>query len=463
MPHSEQMAPVDTTWLRMDRPTNRMVILGVLMLQGPVDLARLDRTLAKRMLAIPRFRQRVERVAGGYRWSEDPHLDVARHIRHARLPGAGGKAELQSFVAELAPQAFDENRPLWQFHIVEDYAGGAALVVRMHHAIADGIALIGVMLSLTDAAADAPEEGPGLPLPPPQPEPPWAPLLGPMSGALAEGLRLPAAAWRAYLDILGDPAKLVDYARKGGGIAGELGYLLFMPNDTPTRFKGALSGDKRVAWSDPVPLPEVKTVTRVLGCSVNDALLAAVAGALHGYLADKGDPVAGVELRALVPINLRPPGGVQELGNRFGVIAVELPVGVAHPLNRLYEVHRRMELLKQSYEPAVTLGLLAALGYTPKLVQDQVFNLLLSRATAVMTNVPGPQQPLYLAGSRLGEVMFWVPQAGEIGMGLSILSFDGKVQFGLITDAALVPDPDAIVGRIAPEFEKLLYLVLMQA
>ena len=191
-------------------------------------------------------------------------------------------------------------------------------------------------------------------------------------------------------------------------------------------------------------------------------LLAAVAGALNGYLRDHGDATDGVEVRALVPIDLRKPGSELELGNRFGVLALELPVGLDSPLARLHEVHRRMETLKQSKQPAVTLGLLAALGNAPQAVQDKVFDLLLSRASAVMTNVPGPQQPLYLAGSELKQIMFWVPRPHDIGMGVSILSFNGQVQFGLITDAALVPDPKSIVARFKPEFEQLLYFVLLE-
>jgi WS/DGAT/MGAT family acyltransferase len=254
---------------------------------------------------------------------------------------------------------------------------------------------------------------------------------------------------------------LLDYVRDGTGVALELASLLAMPSDSQTRFKGKPSGDKRVAWADPIQLSEVKAISHALGSSVNDVLLSAVTGALHDYLVSKGDQVGGREIRALVPINLRPAGREQEMGNCFGVVALVLPVGIDNPVVRLREIHKRMEALKHSFEPAVTLGLLEALGYAPKRVQEEVFGLLLSRATAVMTNVPGPQHPLYLAGSRTKQWIFWVPQAGEIGMGVSILSFDGHVQFGLITDAALVPDPETIVSRFGPEFEKLLYLVLM--
>jgi hypothetical protein len=162
---------------------------------------------------------------------------------------------------------------------------------------------------------------------------------------------------------------------------------------------------------------------------------------MRRYLADKGDSTEGLEIRALVPKDLREPGD-SELGNRFGLLAVELPVGVEHPIERLTTVRQRMLALKASYEPATTLGLLAALGYAPKMAQEPLLDLLASRATAVMTNVPGPTEPLTVAGSRLKQWLSWVPQSGDIGMGVSIFSYAGEVQFGLITDAALIPDPE---------------------
>jgi WS/DGAT/MGAT family acyltransferase len=469
MPASERMDPVDVAWWRMDRPANPMVIVGVLMVAGPVDIARLERTLARRLLAFRRFGQRVETSGAGIWWCEDPHFDISHHIKRVRLPGRGLKAELERFVADLASQPLDPSHPLWQFHIVEDYAGGAAVVARIHHAIADGIALIGVALSLTDERPDAPS----LPRKRERPvtnrdqslEFPLQAIVNLASGVVemvGTGLSLSTEALQAALGLATHPAKAAETLREGTGIAAELAYLLLMPDDSPTRFKGKPSGDKRVAWTDPIPLPEVKAVSQALGCSVNDMLLAAVTGALNGYLRDHGDATDGVEVRALVPIDLRKPGSASELGNRFGVLALELPVGLGSPLARLHEVHRRMEVLKQSNEPAVTLGLLAALGNAPQAVQDKVFDLLLSRASAVITNVPGPQQPLYLAGSELKQIMFWVPRPHDIGMGVSILSFNGQVQFGLITDAALVPDPKSIVARFKPEFEQLLYFVLLE-
>ena len=464
MARSERMDSVDTTWLRLDRPNNPMQIVGLFMLAGPVDIDRLERTLAERLLAYGRFRQRVESGVTGMWWRDDPDFDIARHIKRVRLPAPGGREELERFVADLAGQTLDPRHPLWQYHIVEDYEGGVALIDRLHHCIADGIALVGVTLSLTDTRPDATstfrmppagladDEGLGFPV---------RQMVDLAGQTIGQGLHLSGEALRASIGVLANPAKALGYLNDGRGVATELGYLLLMPTDSATRFKGKPSGVKRVAWTDPVPLPEVKAVSHALGCSINDILLASVAGSLHGYLKERGDKTTGVEVRALVPINLRSGTDEPELGNRFGILAVELPVGLEQPLERLYEVRRRMEALKQSYEPSVTLGLFAALGHAPKVVQDQLFDLLLSRATAVMTNVPGPQHPLYLAGSEIKQMMFWVPQPHDIGVGVSILSFNGWVQFGLMTDSAMVPDPQAIIARFKPEFEKLLYYVLM--
>jgi len=173
--------------------------------------------------------------------------------------------------------------------------------------------------------------------------------------------------------------------------------------------------------------------------------------------------VDGIGIRAIVPVNLRPAGRGRELGNQFGLVFLELPIAIDHPLERLYEVRRRMQALKGSYQPLIVLGLLHTVGYGPKVLQEQITGLLSQNASAVMTNVPGPQHPLFFAGRRITELNFWVPQSGGIGMGVSLLSYNGRIQFGVITDAGLVPDPDRIVGRFHDEFEKLMWLTLMSS
>jgi WS/DGAT/MGAT family acyltransferase len=205
----------------------------------------------------------------------------------------------------------------------------------------------------------------------------------------------------------------------------------------------------------------VKAVGKALGASVNDVLLSCVAGALRDYLVRKGDATDGVMMRAVVPVNLRPPEASWELGNKFALVFLDLPIGVENPVERLYAVRANMRALKGSYQPILTFGLLAAMGAGPKVLQEQVLDLLARNATAVMTNVPGPQRPLFFAGARVTQFMFWVPQSGDIGMGVSILSYDGAVQFGLITDRGLCPDPEHVIERFGPEFEKILLATLL--
>ena len=461
----EKMSAVDTAWLRMDRPSNLMQIVGVMIFDGALDEARLRAAIEQRMLGYARFRQVVCQQNGGYAWRDDPDFDLDHHLRRAVLPGAGGQAELERFVADLASTPLNPSRPLWEMHLVDTSIGGQALVTRIHHSIADGIALVGVLLSMAD---DSP-----LPLPLPRStrktarndeahDPFWFGIWRPATDAMLNGIRLSTNLWAKYVGLVTNPLQALEYSRLGTAIAGEIGKLALMPDDSPTRFKGKPGTSKRVAWSAPISLPEVKAVGRVLGCSVNDMLLSAAAGALRGYLADKGDAVEGVEIRALVPVNLRRPQDQGQLGNRFGLVALELPVGIENPLARLYATRDRMLALKDSMQAPLTLAILGAVGMAPKIAQAKVLDLLASKATAVMTNVPGPQQALYVAGARLRQPLFWVPQSGDIGMGVSILSYDNRVQFGLITDKGLVPDPEQVVARFASEFEKLLMLVLME-
>ena len=466
----ERMASVDTAWLRMDRPSNLMQILGVIIFDGRLDPERFKRTLSKRLLRYARFRQIAELDADGAWWVDDENFDIDAHVRHSLLPAPGGLRELQKFVAELASEPLNPSRPRWDYQLVETAEGDSALVLRVHHALADGIALVSVFNSLTDDSPDADENGfftePSHAQTSSAKDADEAEYVDQLLTSVAEvalaSIRIGGNLWGQYQGLRNDPGSLRDYASAAGAVANEISRLALMSNDSPTRFKGVPGTVKRVAWSEPLPLPQVKAVGQVLGCSVNDLLLSSVAGALCGYLQEKGDTTHGIELRALVPVNLRGEGTQDPLGNHFGLVALDLPVGIDNPLARLYATRDRMEALKGSCQAALTYSLLGLLGMSPKFLQQQVLDLLASKATAVMTNVPGPQQSRYVAGSKLRQQMFWVPQSGNIGMGVSILSYHGKVQFGLITDKGLVDDPERIVERFSQEFEKLLWLVLME-
>lgn len=463
----ERISGVDTAWLRMDQPTNLMMIVGVMMLEGKVGARAVKRSLAARFLAFRRFRQRAVQDAAGAWWETAEPFDINDHVLHETLPGKAGKEELEALVSRLASTPLDASRPLWQFHIVDNYQGGSALITRIHHCYADGIALIQVMLSMTHATAEGSLAMKAEPVETSSGGEAdfWAQILKPVTGALGSAKELGRGLVDQGKQIAANPGLASDalqsVAGKGMELAGEVARLMLMGRDAATRFKGALGERKKVAWADPLPLEEVKVVGKALGCSINDVLLSMAAGALRDYLVEKGDPVQGLEIRGIVPVNLRPTGEGRNLGNRFGLVFLDLPIGMEHPLERLYEVRRRMQALKGSYQPVIALALLSAVGYGPRVLQEQVTQLLGANASAVMTNVPGPQHPLYFAGKRIVELDFWVPQSGGIGMGVSILSYDGRIQFGVITDAGLVPDPDRIVSRFGDEFDKLMWLTLM--
>ncbi len=464
MARREKISAVDTAWLRMDRPGNLMMICGVMFFRQPVDFGSLRAVIESRWLQFGRFYQRPVQTAAGAFWETDGSFDIDHHVVHVALPGKRGRKELQTLVSRLAATPLNPAHPLWQFHLVENVNGGSALVARIHHCYADGIALVQVILSMTDSAPNGP---PAMSPPPPRKRRATDEddALGVLAQPLADAMSLARKVGSALIDngseLWQHPAKAIALAEQVGSLAGEIAKLALMGQDSPTRFKGTPGVAKRVAWAEPLPLDEVKTIGRALGASVNDVLLSCVAGALREYLVGKGDATDGVMMRALVPINLRPLDKAYKLGNQFGVVFLELPIGIENPVERLYAVRANMRSLKGSFQPVLTLGLLAAAGAGPKVVQDQLIAVLARNATAVMTNVPGPQQPLYMAGRSIDRFMFWVPQSGDVGMGVSILSYNGEVQFGLITDRGLVPDPERIIEHFGPEFEKLVLTTLL--
>ena len=453
----EAMSRVDTAWLRMERATNLMMITSVMMFEESMDIDRLKRMVKTRFLAYPRFRQKTVDSPAGAVWEDDADFDLDWHVRLSALPGRAGKRELERFVSLQASTPLDKTKPLWQFHLVEKYGGGSALVTRIHHCYADGMALVQVMLSMTDTSREA-KKGSDL-------SKAWlngdGKQVAQRVGAIDRYMKLGGQMLEKGLDFYRDPGLATVVAKEGGEIARELAVALSLSDDPDTILRGRLGVSKRVAWAEPLDLEEVKAIGRAFDCTVNDVLMASAAGALRSYMIDRGEMVDGLTIRATVPVNLRPLEHAKKLGNHFGLVFLELPVGEDNPVRRLERVADCMCKLKTSRQAIVSYGLLAALGMAPAGLQRTFLELFSRKATAVATNVPGPHMPLYLAGCTVREMMFWVPQTGSIGLGLSILSYNGKVHFGLIGDAKLVPDPDAIIRRFRPEFEKLLYLALM--
>jgi diacylglycerol O-acyltransferase / wax synthase len=455
MATSQRMSHADAAWLHMDRPTNLMVITGVLWFDQPPDWEGVRETIRQRMVEpFPRFRQRVVEGVGplsGPHWEDDPTFDLDLHIHRVQLPAPGDRDALQAYVADLMAAPLDRSQPLWQFHLVDGYGDGAAVVSRIHHCIADGIALGRVLLSLTDEAPDAG-------IAPPADEADTSGRGGGMGGlarpaASAVSVARDAAEAVAHeaIEVRKRPSRLGELAESALADAETLAKLLLPGADPPSPLKGELGIAQRVSWSEPLPLDAVKTIGHWSGTTVNDVLMTAVAGALRRYLSERDAPVE--QLTALVPFNLRPLDQPlpPDLGNRFGLVYLPLPVGIEEGRRRLEEVHRRMDEIKHSSEGALSYGLLDAIGRTPPQVEKVLVDLFTAKGSAVITNVPGPRQPVYMAGTPVSGVLVWAPCSGGVSMSVAIFSYAGQVTLGVMTDAGLVPDPARITERFEPE------------
>ncbi len=442
-PTSEPLSNVDSAWLRMEDPTNLMTITALLTFDEPLPFDRLKGAIEDRLLPYDRFRQRVVHPRfplAKPRWEEDANFALKAHLRRVALPHPGDQGTLQELVSELMSTPLDYSKPLWQLHLVENYGGGSALIGRIHHCIGDGIALVKVMFSLFDEEAEPAHPG----------------VKTAEVAQVGAGKRRPRTA-NEGMDGIFSAGRALEMARNGASAAGELGKLLTLSADPRTVFKGKLGVTKRATWSDAVQLADVKTCGKRMGATINDVLLTAVTGALREYLLQRGEVPDGLAIRAVVPVNLRPPDEPLQLGNRFGLVFLALPVGTPAPADRLHELKREMDELKASPQAMVAFGVLNALGMASPEIESVGVSIFARKATAVMTNVPGPQKQLYLAGKPIRDFMFWVPQSGRLGLGVSILSYNGQVRLGVAADAGLVPDPGMIVSHFHAQLDELMH------
>jgi diacylglycerol O-acyltransferase / wax synthase len=463
------MGAVDAVWLSMDSPENLMVIEGIMTLGGPVDFERLGDVLQHRLVdRYPVFHQVVveaSNVLGMPHWEDDPDFSIDHHLHHATLPEPGDEAALQTFVERKMQEPIDRSRPLWHFYVIDGYQGGSVVASRFHHALADGIALAEVLLSLTDAAPDDDL----LPVPthhaPPadEPEPPPTSLLE-VAGRFARPLTAPVSAGlRGALDVLGEvPAALhPSYAVEALTTAWQTGQIadkLLLGHNPESPLSGPPGLAKRAVWSQERPLVDIKLVGRAAGATVNDVLVGAVSAAISHYVGGRGGDPA--DLSTMVPVNVRTPGQPlpRELGNKFALVMLPLPTSRLAPLQRLAESKRRMDSIKRSPEAVLTFGLLTAIGLANTAVAKQVIDFFAAKAIGVTTNVAGPMTGRYLAGTRLTGILGWVPGSGAQTLGVCIISYDGIVRVGFKADAARVTDPEKLVHAFDDEMDTLVRL-----
>ncbi|MBC8178697.1 MAG: wax ester/triacylglycerol synthase family O-acyltransferase [Desulfobacteraceae bacterium] len=469
---SQSMTSADHFWYCMDDPTNLMIITAFMEFEELIDFERLCATIEHRLASFPRFQKRVITPASGVGapgWETDSHFDVRSHVQRIALPPPGDKVALQEMVSGLMTTPLDPNKPLWHVYLIEKFGKGCVLFFRIHHCIADGIALVHVLLSAADKKPDAPwptgspkKKRADISLPD---------LLLPFRSVIKSVRHAADATQKAgkkvideLKEVISKPDYLLELAKSGSELATDvvsvLTKLLIMPSDPKTAFKGKLGVRKTAVWTDPMMLDKIKTVGRAINTTtLNDVLIATVTGAMRRYLKSRNYPVNKLDLRVTVPVNIRKPGTEFELGNRFSLVFLALPVYLEDPILRLKEVKRRMDHLKKAPDAAMNFGLLSAMGLFPPGLAKNMAHLFGNKASAVLTNVPGPREPLYFAGRKINNIMFWVPRSGSVGLGISILSYDGKVTVGLAADEGLMPDPEVLLEGFEDEFNYLLDLV----
>jgi diacylglycerol O-acyltransferase len=452
------MPAADAAWLHMDRPTNPMVVNGLVLLADAPDSDSLAGLLEERLVArFPRFRQRVVDPLGRRpAFEDDPSFDVAGHLHRQTLPAPGDDAALRVAVSDLIGPSLDRDRPLWDAHLIEGHGDGAAILWRMHHCIADGIALARVMLSVSDDADAAIE-----PAMPRAARGALRRLAGGPLGAASAVRRLSGAAVHEATRSLAHPNHLRELAGTALRDSATTAKLLAAPADAPSDLRAPLSGTRRVAWAEPVPLELVKKAGRRRRVTINDLLVTALAGALRELFEDSNAGRADGrpdEIHAMVPFNLRPLDEPvpSDLGNEFALILLALPVGPLRPAERLREVSSRMGAIKRSHEATISYGILTAIGLTPPWVEDRLIGFFTDKASLVVTNVPGPRRRVHLAGVPVTGVMVWAPCSGSMGMTVSIFSYGGEVTVGFMADTALVPDPEPLARAYEDELGLLV-------
>jgi WS/DGAT/MGAT family acyltransferase len=427
---------VDYFWLRLDRPENRMNITGIMIFSEPFSYDRLVSILSSGLKPFRRFYQKVvfpNRLFTRPYWEDDPDFSIERHIQTVDLPPGAGKAELEALASQILCSDLDWDRPLWKVTLIEKYGGGSAIIAQMHHSITDGISLVQVILSMTEPVN-------GDPL---QVQPALA-----VSPVGQEGNRNPLNRRKS------EETRLT--LKQAIARVFEIIHLLFLPPDPKTIFKKPLGIEKRTIWTDRFELSLLREIVRKEKVSLNDVMMSITTGGLQRYLVNHGQSSKISHLRGFILFNLRPRQLDEELGNKFGITFLELPVRETDPKERLKKVKKNMDEIKSSAQAGATYWVQAILGATPAWLERLTSRLLDAKGTVVMTNVPASRVQLAMGGVPIEMLMAWVPQSGRVGIGVSFVTYNRKVVTGINVDAGIIPDPRELEEYMYQEYLCLL-------
>jgi diacylglycerol O-acyltransferase len=463
--HLDRLTPVDASFLHQEAPNAHMHLGGLILMEGPqLTRGELIEHIRGRLHLVPRYRQKLAHTAldrGRPVWIDDPSFNVEYHVRHTALPAPGDWERLQELTARIFSEPLDRCRPLWEMWLVEGLRDGrAALISKTHHAMVDGIGGVDLLSALFDVAPDAPPVSHSLRPWRPRPEPGAVELL---ATAARGAVRTEARLARAFVDALTRPEQALARAREGAEGLAEIAWAILNPAPR-TPLNVPISPYRRFVGI-PGRLEDYKRVKDAFGGTVNDVVLSVVTGALRSFLIARGVRTEGLELRALVPVSVRTPGEHGEVGNRIVAIRGPLPVYIEDPLDRLRFVRTAMADLKQSKQAVGAKVIAGVQSFAPPTLLAQASRLQFSTRlfNLIVTNVPGPQFPLYLLGRQLDRAypVAFLPE--NHALAIAIMSYNGELNFSLLGDFDALPDIARIGGWIAEELAALLDLARARA
>lgn len=455
--HRDRLSAIDASFLHQERRSSHMHVGAIVLMEGPVPTREeFTRHIESRLHLVPRYRQKLafpRFEMGRPFWVDDPRFNIDYHVRHTALPSPGSMEQLRGIAGRIFSQRLDRSKPLWEIWLVQGLAnGGFALVSKTHHALVDGVSGVDIATVLFDLSRDQP---------PREELPPWVPQQEPSQAELvAEGikdlLRAPGMVAGEAAKVVRDPATTVERAREAIEGVGEIAWAGLNPApDVPLNVP--IGPHRRIFWQQ-CELADFKAVKDGLGGTVNDAFLAVVAGGLGKWLRTRGVRTEGLELRGLVPVSIRARDEHHALGNRIAALRGPLPVYAKDPVERLRIVRESMQGVKESKQALGAEVISGLEDFAPPtlLAQASRINFSTRLFNLIVTNVPGPQFPLYMMGREMQEIVPVAFLPENHALAIAAMSYNGKLDFGLLGDYDAVPDLDKLAGFFEESLEELL-------
>jgi diacylglycerol O-acyltransferase len=454
----QRLSPQDAVFLHLEGPNTPYHVASLLVFErGEVDVPAIESLMLSRLHLVPRLRQKLATVPLGQGrpvWVDDEHFDVRYHVRVATVPPPGTEEQLLEMCSGFMEQHLSRSRPLWEVYVIDGLEGDrAAIFAKTHHCMVDGVSGLDVASLLldvesTDAVATPPE---------------WTPRRTPtkrelLTDAVREEIRTPGAALGAIGRLVRRPRRLVETV--GEDLAGAADLAKAAIHPVPSGPLNARIGPNRRLGVVRSRLDVFKAIKDSLGGTVNDVVLTAVTGALREWLLSRGEKVEGLELAAMVPVSIRSEGEEGVLGNRVSTIIAPLPVGERDPAERYRRIREGTQLAKTSHQAVGAELLLQVSGFMPPALVAQIARFQNAQRifNLSITNIAGPSEPLYAAGHRLLDLFPFTPLAGNMSLIVAVVSYAGRMEFGLTADAESLPDLDVIAAALEQSIDELLHV-----